>query len=70
MCHCFSSGIGATTAILSTLRQGDVAAASNDLYGGTFRLFNQVFKQFGVTLITVNTQDLNQVEDVLKKIPA
>jgi cystathionine beta-lyase/cystathionine gamma-synthase len=65
----FSSGIGATTAILSTLQQGDVVAAGNDLYGGTFRLFNQVFRQFGVNLITVNTQDLNQVEDVLKKSP-
>jgi cystathionine beta-lyase/cystathionine gamma-synthase len=66
----FSSGIGATTAILSTLRQGDVVAAGNDLYGGTFRLFNQVFRQFGVNLITVNTQDLNQVEDALKKNPS
>jgi len=66
----FSSGIGATTAILSTLRQGDVVAAGNDLYGGTFRLFNQVFSQFGVSLITVNTQDLNQVEDALKKNPS
>ena len=65
----FSSGIGATTAILSTLQQGDVVAAGNDLYGGTFRLFNQVFRQFGVNLITVNTQDLNQVEEVLKKSP-
>ena len=65
----FSSGIGATTAILSTLQQGDAVAAGNDLYGGTFRLFNQVFRQFGVNLITVNTQDLNQVEDLLKKSP-
>ncbi|MBE0661837.1 MAG: PLP-dependent transferase [Bacteroidales bacterium] len=65
----FSSGIGATTAILSTLQQGDVVAAGSDLYGGTFRLFNQVFRQFGVNLITVNTQDLNQVEEVLKKSP-
>lgn len=65
----FSSGIGATTAILSTLQQGDVVAAGNDLYGGTFRLFNQVFRQFGVSLITINTQDLNQVEEALKKSP-
>jgi cysteine-S-conjugate beta-lyase len=65
----FSSGIGATTAILSTLQQGDVVAAGNDLYGGTFRLFNQVFRQFGVNLITVNTQDMSQVEEALKKSP-
>ncbi|MFO7613625.1 MAG: aminotransferase class I/II-fold pyridoxal phosphate-dependent enzyme, partial [Bacteroidales bacterium] len=65
----FSSGIAATTAILSTLHQGDVVAAGNDLYGGTFRLFNQVFKQFGVNLISINTLDLNEVEDVLKKSP-
>jgi cysteine-S-conjugate beta-lyase len=65
----FSSGIGATTAILSTLRQGDVVAASNDLYGGTFRLFNQVFNNFGVSLFTMNTQDPTQVEAALKKRP-
>jgi len=65
----FSSGIGATTAIISTLQSGDTVAAGNDLYGGTFRLFKQVFSQFGVNLITINTQDLNQVEEVLKKSP-
>lgn len=65
----FSSGLGATTGILSTLQNGDTVAAGNDLYGGTFRLFNQVFRHFGINLISINTQDLNQVEDVLKKSP-
>ena len=65
----FSSGLGATTAIISTLQNGDTVAAGNDLYGGTFRLFNQVFKNFGLALLSINTQDLNQVEDVLKKSP-
>lgn len=66
----FSSGIGATTAILSTLKSGDTVVAGNDLYGGTYRLFNQVFRHFGIQLITIDAQDLNQVEDALKNKPA
>lgn len=65
----FSSGIGATTAIVSTLKSGDEVAAGNDLYGGTFRLFRQVFNQFGITLNTIDTQDLAQVEAALKRKP-
>lgn len=65
----FSSGLGATTALISTLKNGDVVIGGNDLYGGTFRLFNQIFKNFGVTLLSMDTQDLNKVERTLQKKP-
>src|SRR5947209_5921570 len=44
----FASGLAATTAVLSVLRPGDEVAASADLYGGTFRLLERVFKPWGL----------------------
>jgi cystathionine gamma-lyase len=44
----FASGLAATTAVLSTLHPGDEVAAAADLYGGTFRLLERVFKPWGL----------------------
>src|SRR5436309_4341359 len=44
----FASGLAATTAVLSTLRPGDEVAAAADLYGGTYRLLERVFKPWGL----------------------
>lgn len=44
----FASGLAATTAVLSSLRPGDEVAAAADLYGGTFRLLERVFKPWGL----------------------
>jgi cystathionine gamma-lyase len=44
----FASGLAATTAVLSVLRPGDEVAAAADLYGGTFRLLERVFKPWGL----------------------
>ncbi len=46
----FASGLAATTAVLSTLRPGDEVAAAADLYGGTFRLLERVFKPWGLAV--------------------
>jgi cystathionine gamma-lyase len=45
----FASGLAATTAVFSTLKPGDEVAAAADLYGGTFRLLERVFKPWGLT---------------------
>jgi cystathionine gamma-lyase len=45
----FASGLAATTAVLSILKPGDEVAAAADLYGGTFRLLERVFKPWGLT---------------------
>ena len=45
----FASGLAATTAVLLTLRPGDEVAAAADLYGGTFRLLERVFKPWGLS---------------------
>jgi cystathionine gamma-lyase len=44
----FASGLAATTAVFSTLKPGDEVAASADLYGGTFRLLDKVFRPWGL----------------------
>src|SRR3981189_1757779 len=51
----FASGLAATTAVLSALKPGDEVAAAADLYGGTFRLLERVFKPWG--LVTKYTED-------------
>src|SRR6184192_2849189 len=44
----FASGLAATTAVLATLKPGDEVAAAADLYGGTFRLLERVFRPWGL----------------------
>lgn len=51
----FASGLAASTAVLSTLNPGDEVAASADLYGGTYRLLERVFRPWG--LIPKYTED-------------
>ncbi|MFM8912279.1 MAG: cystathionine gamma-synthase [Flammeovirgaceae bacterium] len=45
---CFSSGMGATDAVLRLLNPGDEVITSNDLYGGSYRLFTKVYERMGV----------------------
>ena len=54
---CFGSGLAATDAILKTLRSGDHIVACDDLYGGTFRIFRNVYEPFGITSTFVDAAD-------------
>ncbi len=65
----FSAGLGAITGLISTLEQGDKVVATEDLYGGTFRLFNSVFSKYGIGFQTLDTQNLEMVEQVLSEKP-
>src|SRR5438477_853305 len=51
----FASGLAATTAVFSTLRPGDEVAAAADLYGGSYRLLERVFRPWG--LVARYTED-------------
>jgi len=62
---CFSSGLGATDAILKLLKPGDEVISTNDLYGGTFRLFTQVFAVYGIKFHFVDMQDINTIKDYI-----
>ncbi len=45
---CFSSGMGATDAVIKLLNPGDEVITSNDLYGGSYRMFTKVYERFGI----------------------
>src|SRR5258708_8958302 len=63
----FASGMAAINAIITTLKSGDHVVAGHNLYGGTPRLFNQVFTNFGLTFTYVDTSDVKNVERALQK---
>ncbi|ABZ84300.1 cystathionine gamma-synthase, putative [Heliomicrobium modesticaldum Ice1] len=57
----FSSGLAAITAVISLFGPGDHLILCEDLYGGTYRLLEQVFRPWGLTADYVNTSDPEQV---------
>lgn len=65
-CACFSSGVAAIDAILKTLRPGDHVLSTNDLYGGTYRLFKTVFEPYGIEFSFADMTNLQIVEESLK----
>jgi cystathionine gamma-lyase len=58
----FSSGLATTDAILHTLRPGDHVISCDDVYGGTFRIFDKVFKKMGIDFSFVDLSNLSQAE--------
>lgn len=57
----FASGLAAISAIIQLLKQGDHVICSDNVYGGTYRVFETVFKKFGVTFTFVDTSDPDKV---------
>jgi cystathionine beta-lyase len=57
----FSSGLAAIDAIAKLLKAGDEIVAVDDIYGGAYRLFTQVYEQFGITINFVDTSDPEKV---------
>ena len=57
----FSSGLAAIDAIAKLLQAGDEIVAVDDIYGGAYRLFTQVYQQFGITIHFVDTSDPEKV---------
>lgn len=58
----FGSGMAAITAVLSLFRSGDKIIISSNVYGGTFRVLDKVFKNFGLSYEIVDTSDLALLE--------
>ena len=59
---CFASGLAATNALLDRLVPGDHVVCGNDLYGGTHRIFRQVFERYGIGFSFVDSSDTGAVE--------
>jgi len=63
----FSSGLATEDAILhATLKSGDHVLCCDDVYGGTFRLFDKVFKRMGIEFTFVDMSDLKKVESAFR----
>jgi len=61
-CACFASGCAAMDAVLKKLRPGDHVIASNDLYGGSYRLFREVFEPYGIEFSFIDMTDFETVQ--------
>jgi len=61
----YSSGMAAIASLLLLFRSGDHLIVTEDLYGGTCRLFDKVFNQFGLTFSYVDTSDVSAVQAAL-----
>jgi cystathionine beta-lyase/cystathionine gamma-synthase len=64
--HCFASGMSAITTVLMLLKAGDHVIASDNMYGGTYRLFERVLRDFGLDFTYVDTSDAANVESALR----
>ncbi len=60
---CFGSGLGATDAILKLLSPGDEVIATNDLYGGSYRIMTSVFGKYGIKFTFVELDDTGSIVD-------
>ena len=61
----FSSGLSAIDAIMKLFLPGDEIISTNDLYGGSYRLFDKVFKKFGLKFIFTDLRNFNETEKLI-----
>ncbi|KGK81742.1 aminotransferase class I/II-fold pyridoxal phosphate-dependent enzyme [Clostridium sp. HMP27] len=59
----FASGMAAITAVLSLLKSGDKIVISNNVYGGTFRVLDKIFTNFGIHYAIIDTSNLDEIKN-------
>ncbi|MDW7694171.1 cystathionine gamma-synthase [Flammeovirgaceae bacterium SG7u.111] len=64
---CFASGLAATDTLMKLLKPGDEVVATNDLYGGTYRLFTKVFQPYGIKFHFIPLADAQNLENYLNE---
>jgi len=62
----FSSGMAAVHSLMSLIKSGDHVVVSNDVYGGTYRLFESIMRDYGLDFSWVDSSDLNNIENAIK----
>jgi cystathionine beta-lyase/cystathionine gamma-synthase len=62
----FASGLAATSAVLNLLSSGDHVVAAEDLYGGTYRLFERVYRRYGLSFTYVDARDAGNLREALR----
>jgi cystathionine beta-lyase/cystathionine gamma-synthase len=63
----FGSGMAAISTVLSLLKSGDHILCSDDVYGGTYRVFEQVYKDYGLEFSYVDSTKISEIERNLRK---
>ena len=61
----FGSGLAAIDAVIKLLQPGDEVISTNDLYGGTYRLFTKIYEDFGIKFHFIGMENANKIEDYL-----
>jgi cystathionine gamma-lyase len=62
---CFASGVAACDAIIKLLKTGDEVISTNDLYGGSYRLFTKVFQGYGIQFNFISMRDAAKIEEAI-----
>jgi cystathionine beta-lyase len=60
---CFGSGLAAIDAVVKMLNPGDEVISTNDLYGGSYRIFTTIFEKYGIKFHFVNMLDIKNIEE-------
>ncbi len=60
---CFGSGLAAIDCVMKMLNPGDEVISTNDLYGGSFRLFKTIFEKYGIKFHFVSMLELSNIEE-------
>ena len=63
----FGSGLAAIDAVLKLLKSGDEVISTNDLYGGTYRLFTKIYEDFGIKFHFIGMENAERIEDYVNK---
>ena len=63
----FASGLAAIDAVLKLLRPGDEVISTNDLYGGSYRLFSQIYANFGIKFHFIGMKNAENIETFVTK---
>ncbi|HEX7412727.1 MAG TPA: cystathionine gamma-synthase [Bacteroidia bacterium] len=66
-CLCFSSGMGASDAVMKLLRPGDEVITGDDLYGGSYRMFTKIFEPYGIKFHFIDLTDANNISKYINK---
>lgn len=64
---CFSSGLGAIDAIIKLLNPGDEVISTNDLYGGSYRIFTKVFERYGIKFHFVSMEEPESISKYINE---
>ena len=63
----FGSGLAAIDAVIKLLNPGDEVVSTNDLYGGSYRIFKQIFEKYGITFHFIGMQDADVIGSYINK---